>query len=186
MFNKFYEIVFEPLHTRMGYVHLDSLCLFFTGNRFLMQSRKDVYNDENKFYLTNVKLVDWQTGILFLFFHKQIFSCIICKKNISCQSFCYKIVLKLYTLYIFSKIFLMLEKTFKYKKSTLPFAAPHALHVLHEHVSGHWHSAPQLHSVSVHPQGLLQMAHAQSVVLHWQVSPQLHAPLAQVQFVSIN
>lgn len=80
----------------------------------------------------------------------------------------------------------MLEKTFKYKKSTLPFAAPHALHVLHEHVSGHWHSAPQLHSVSVHPQGLLQMAHAQSVVLHWQVSPQLHAPLAQVQFVSIN
>lgn len=23
MFNKFYEIVFEPLHTRMGYVHLD-------------------------------------------------------------------------------------------------------------------------------------------------------------------
>lgn len=80
----------------------------------------------------------------------------------------------------------MLEKTFKYKKSTLPFAAPHALHVLHEHVSGHWHSAPQLHSVSVHPQGLLQMAHAQSVVLHWQVSPQLHVPLAQVQFVSIN
>lgn len=53
---------------------------FFTGNRFLMQSRKDVYNDENKFYLTNVKLVDWQTSILFLFFHKQIFSCIICKK----------------------------------------------------------------------------------------------------------
>lgn len=31
---------------------------FFTGNRFLMQSKKDVYNDENKFYLTNVKLVD--------------------------------------------------------------------------------------------------------------------------------
>lgn len=73
---------------------------FFTGNRFLMQSKKDVYNDENKFYLTNVKLVDWQTSILFLFFHKQIFSCIICKKNISCQNFCYKIVLKLYTLYI--------------------------------------------------------------------------------------
>lgn len=59
MFNKFYEIVFEPIHTRMGYVHLDSICLLFsTGNRFLMQSRKDVYNDENKFYLTNIKLVD--------------------------------------------------------------------------------------------------------------------------------
>lgn len=78
MFNKFYEIVFEPIHTRMGYVHLDSLCLFFTGNRLLMQSKKDVYNDENKFYLTNVKLVD----ILFLFFHKQIFSCIICIKKV--------------------------------------------------------------------------------------------------------
>lgn len=100
MFNKFYEIVFEPLHTRMGYVHLDSLCLFFTGNRFLMQSRKDVYNDENKFYLTNVKLVDWQTSILFLFFHKQIFSCIICKKKYIMSKFllqnCVKVV---YTVY---------------------------------------------------------------------------------------
>lgn len=55
---------------------------FSTGNRFLMQSKKDVYNDENKFYLTNVKLVVWQTSILFLFFHKQIFSSIICIKKI--------------------------------------------------------------------------------------------------------
>lgn len=101
MFNKFYEIVFEPIHTRMGYVHLDSLCLFFTGNRFFMQSKKDVYNDENKFYLTNIKLVDWQTGVLFLFFHKQIFSCIICiKKKYIMSKFlrqnCVKVV---YTVY---------------------------------------------------------------------------------------
>lgn len=73
---------------------------FSTGNRFLMQSKKDVYNDENKFYLTNIKLVDWQTGILFLFFHKQIFSCIICKKKYIMSKFllqnCVKFV---YTVY---------------------------------------------------------------------------------------
>lgn len=103
MFNKFYEIVFEPLHTRMGYVHLDSLCLFFPleiGFWWKCTSRKDVYNDENKFYLTNIKLVDRQTGILFLFFHKQIFSCIICIKKYIMSKFllqnCVKVV---YTVY---------------------------------------------------------------------------------------
>lgn len=89
MFNKFSIKSFLNLYILEWVMFtLIPFAFFSTGNRFLMQSRKDVYNDENKFYLTNVKLVDWQTSILFLFFHKQIFSCIICKKSISCQNFC--------------------------------------------------------------------------------------------------
>lgn len=46
-------------------------CLFFTGNLVNARTPKNI-TFVNKFYLTNIKIVDWQKEIPFLFFREHI------------------------------------------------------------------------------------------------------------------